>query len=123
MKYKITAQRLRDALHSKGLKAQELANLAQINKASVSHYLGGSHKPSNINAGKMAQVLGVDPLYLMGFDVPPKGIEQKKLDETFSEFEIELISRYRAADNITQEIVKRALELDKAFKKDEVQSY
>lgn len=73
MKYKITAQRLRDALHSKGLKAQELANLAQINKASVSHYLGGSHKPSNINAGKMAQVLGVDPLYLMGFDVPPKG--------------------------------------------------
>ena len=70
MKYPITAQRLREALNDKKMKAQELADKTEINKASISQYINGSHAPSNLSAGKMAEVLDVTPLWLMGFDAP-----------------------------------------------------
>lgn len=68
MKHEITAKRLRTALDNKGLRAQDLADRAGVNKASISHYLSGTHKPSNLTAGKMATVLDVNPLWLMGFE-------------------------------------------------------
>lgn len=74
MKYEKTAKRLMKALSDKNMKAQELADKAKINKASVSQYINGSHAPSNISAGKMAEVLGVSPLWLMGFDVEETAI-------------------------------------------------
>lgn len=70
MKHETTAMRLREALSDSGLSARELSENAGILESSVSHYVNGSHKPSNINAGKMADVLKVNPLWLMGFDVP-----------------------------------------------------
>ncbi|MFR2169682.1 MAG: hypothetical protein ACLS54_03025 [Anaerostipes hadrus] len=36
----------------------------------MSQYLNGSHAPSNISSGKMAKILNVNPVWLMGFDVP-----------------------------------------------------
>ncbi|MBR1701907.1 MAG: helix-turn-helix domain-containing protein [Lachnospiraceae bacterium] len=70
MKYEITAKRLKQALNSKNMIPQELADRSHINKASISQYINGSHAPSNISSGKMASVLEVNPLWLMGFDVP-----------------------------------------------------
>lgn len=69
MKFPLTAGRLKDALNRKNLRAQELADRAGVNKASISQYVNGTHKPSNIAAMKIAQVLGVNPMWLMGFDV------------------------------------------------------
>ena len=66
----ITSKRLSEALSLAGMRAQELADRSGVGKASISQYLSGYHSPSNISAGKMAKVLGVDPLWLMGFDVP-----------------------------------------------------
>lgn len=70
MKNELTAKRLRLALSNKNMKPQELADKSEVNKASISQYINGSHKPSNISAGKMGDVLDVEPLWLMGFDVP-----------------------------------------------------
>lgn len=72
MKHERTAKRLAKALANVNKIPQELANESGVSKASISQYLNGSHKPSNISSGKMAKVLGVDPLWLMGFDVPMK---------------------------------------------------
>lgn len=69
MKYEKTALRLREALNKKNMRPQDLANLSGVNKASISQYLSGSHAPSNISSGKMAQVLGVSAPWLMGYDV------------------------------------------------------
>lgn len=68
MKYEETARRLKKALSDNDMKAQELADKCGINKASISQYVNGSHKPSNIKAALMADVLGVNALWLMGFD-------------------------------------------------------
>lgn len=70
MKFSETARRLSEALNMNNMRAQDLANATGINKASISQYVNGSHSPSNISAGKMAPVLNVSPLWLMGFDVP-----------------------------------------------------
>ena len=69
MKNQITAQRLREALNESGLRQEDLANASGVSKASISQYINGSHTPSNISSGKIASVLGVNPLWLMGFDV------------------------------------------------------
>lgn len=72
MKHEITAKRLQLALSNKKITAQELCNISGVSKASVSQYVNGSHKPSNISAQKMGNCLDVNPLWLMGFDVPMK---------------------------------------------------
>nr|DAM55573.1 MAG TPA: ESX-1 secretion-associated regulator [Caudoviricetes sp.] len=72
MKNEITAKRLRLALDNASMKPQELAEKSKVSKSSISQYVNGSHAPSNISAGKMGKVLGVEPLWLMGFDVSMK---------------------------------------------------
>lgn len=66
----LTAKRLSDALAMNDMRAVDLAEKTGLNKASISQYLHGRCKPSNIASGKMASVLGVSPVWLMGFDVP-----------------------------------------------------
>ena len=69
MKYPEISRRMSYILNIRQMKAGELAEKAEINKASISQYVNGSHCPSNITAQAMADVLNVDPLWLMGFDV------------------------------------------------------
>lgn len=69
MKNEKTASRIREALDKKGMRAQELANRTGIDKSSISQYVHGLHKPSPETATRMADVLGVDPMWLMGHDV------------------------------------------------------
>ena len=70
MKHENTAKRLKDALYNAGITQRELADKSGVKEASISQYINGSHKPSNISAGKMATVLGVNPVWLVGYDVP-----------------------------------------------------
>lgn len=81
MKYEEISNRMNTALDNAHITASELSIRADIKEASISQYVNGVHKPSNINAGKMAEVLKVNPLWLMGFDVPMRddiisGIQQ-----------------------------------------------
>lgn len=64
---KITAQRLRDAMHDANVTSAELAAKSGISKASISQYRNGIYAPSNLSAKAIGDVLGVNPLWLMGF--------------------------------------------------------
>lgn len=70
MKYPETAKRLSYILNLRRMTAQDLANRSGVGKSSISHYINGSNEPHNKNAGLMAEVLEVNPQWLMGFDVP-----------------------------------------------------
>ena len=74
MKHEVTAKRIREALSDAKMKPQELAEKSKVSKSSISQYVNGSHQPSNISSGKMAKGLGVEPMWLMGFDVPKKKV-------------------------------------------------
>ena len=70
MKFEITAKRIKSALTMVNMSAKELSEQSGVKEASISQYVNGYHKPSNLSAGKMGKVLGVNPLWLMGFDAP-----------------------------------------------------
>lgn len=70
MKHELTAHRLRTALIDAHMRPQELSDRSGVSKASISQYVNGSHAPSNGSSKKMGAVLKVNPLWLMGFDVP-----------------------------------------------------
>lgn len=104
MKNEVTAKRLRLALDNSGMKSQELAEKAQVSKSSISQYVNGSHAPSNISAGKIGKVLGVDPLWLMGFDVSMK-IDTSSPELT-SDILVEIYNSEMAKDEQFKKIMK-----------------
>lgn len=48
----------------------ELARRANIGKSSISQYVNGTNAPGNITAAKIGSAFGIDPMWVMGFDVP-----------------------------------------------------
>ena len=84
MRYEITARRLREAMSDMGITQQELADKTQIGKSSISHYVNGNNEPGNKSAYKLAEVLNVNPAWLMGLDVPKESMEslQSKMTKT-----------------------------------------
>lgn len=62
--------RYRTALVMTGIKAAEISRKTGISEATLSQYLGGYSKPKDERLALLAGVLGVDPLWLKGFDVP-----------------------------------------------------
>ena len=69
MKWPITSNRIKQAMNNMNITAQELSEKSGVSKASISQYVNGSHKPSNISAPKLAKVLKVNSMWLMGFDL------------------------------------------------------
>lgn len=49
---------------------QRFADKTGLNKASVSQYVNGRNTPSNLTAKRIADAFGVNPAWVMGFDVP-----------------------------------------------------
>lgn len=94
MKNAETSKRLLLALDRKNMKAQDLADLSEVSKASISQYVNGTHAPSNLSAGKMAAVLGVSPVWLMGFDVPMLD-KKDAVTRTLSTDEASLLDDYQ----------------------------
>lgn len=77
----LTAKRLSLALSNMNMIPQALSNASGVNKSSISQYLNGSHSPSNISSEKMAKILNVNPLWLMGFDVPMRNIDNTNTNQ------------------------------------------
>lgn len=98
MKYPETAMRLRKALEDKGMSPQELANKSGVSKGSISLYLSGKNEPRTRNAGKMADVLEVEPMWLMGFD--ESIIKASRTAQRLALYQKELMSR---VDNMNDE--------------------
>lgn len=82
MKYPETARRLMEAMNDKNIKPVELVEKTGITKGSISQYMNGRNRPNNINAGKIADVLDVDPMWLMGFDVEKKAKRYILVDDS-----------------------------------------
>lgn len=70
-KYEKTAQRIKELVEIKcGGSQQRFAEVCGIGKYSVSQYVNAKNSPGNITAVKISRAFGVDPLWVMGEDVP-----------------------------------------------------
>ena len=71
---------------------QEFADYCGISKYSLSQYVNGTNAPGNMNAAKIAKKLLLNPLWIMGFDVPMRSQE-----------DAERINRYEQGANALRE--------------------
>lgn len=75
-----TAKRLLEAMNKNKMTAKELSDKSSVSESSISQYLHGLFAPKNKTAAKLANVLHVNPMWLMGFDVP---MEETKINPDF----------------------------------------
>lgn len=90
MTYETTAIRIREALNELNMSQQELADKSHVAKSSISHYVLGHNKPNNKSAYMIAEVLGVNPLWLMGLDVPKyitADVESRNMEKALDLYE------------------------------------
>lgn len=101
MKYEETARRLKQAMDAKGLRQQDLADLSGVSKSNISHYINGNHVPDNVMAYKLAQVLDVEPSWLMAVDEVPDYIVMPNsvLIETINKMDSKQLDRLLAYAN------------------------
>ena len=62
------AERLSEALKEREIKPIELSRLCGINKSTISQYLSGKYTPKQDKVTKIAEVLGISPLRLLGYE-------------------------------------------------------
>lgn len=72
MKYPIVAEHINYILELRNMSQQDLSDLSNVGKSSISHYANGTYSPGNVTAAKLARTLVVNPLWLMGYPVPMK---------------------------------------------------
>jgi len=101
------AARIKKALSIRNMKQSELCAKTKISKSVLSEYISGVYEPKQDRIFILSQALNVDPVWLMGFDVPMEK-EDKKIssDElALTEGEKALIKLLRRVPAAEQPIV------------------
>ena len=100
--------RISKALAIRGMKQSELCEKTKIPKSAISQYVSGSFEPKQDRLFLIAQALDVDPVWLMGFDVPMEK-EDKKIppieEVSLTEGERQVLELFRAIPEDQQPVV------------------
>ena len=110
-------QRINELMSYFGLNQTELCRKTGLQKSALSNYLNGDREPRQNQISLIADPFGVNPAWIMGYDVPmflPEDTEQAKsirsayLTNTFklSDDEVELIEAYRLLDETGKEYTR-----------------
>lgn len=106
------ATRIKKALAIRNMKQSELCRRTKIATSAMSEYVNGLYDPKQDKIYIMAKALSVDPVWLMGFDVPME--PQKEIspgERTLTEGERAMLELFRL---IPEDRQQAALDLLKA---------
>lgn len=106
------AVRIKKALSIRNMSQAELCQKTKIPKSALSEYLKGLYEPKQDRLLIMSEALDVDPVWLMGFDVPMEK-EHEKISPTepqLSEGEARLIELFRKVPADRQQLVLQMIE-------------
>ena len=70
--------RIKKALSIRNMKQSELCEKTKIPKSALSEYIKGIYEPKQDRVFAISQALNVDPVWLMGFDVPMEQENKKR---------------------------------------------
>lgn len=102
------SQRIRKALSARNMTQSELCRRTKIATSAMSEYIKGLYDPKQDKIYIMAQALNVDPVWLMGFDVPMEKDDKKNLpqeDGGLTEGEKQVLELFRAIPEDQQPVV------------------
>ena len=74
--------RLKEALKVNNMTQSKLSEISGINTSTISEYIKGKYDPSRSRIFEFSEILKVNPVWLMGFDVPLKDEKLEKEIET-----------------------------------------
>lgn len=99
-------ERISQALDIRNIKQAELCEKTKIPKSALSQYISGAFEPKQDRLMLIAQALNVDPVWLMGFDVPMEKQEKSSSDENkITEGEQVLLDLFRRVPEDQQKLV------------------
>ena len=101
------AIRIKKALSIRNMKQSELCEKTKISKSVLSEYIKGVYEPKQDRVFSISQALNVDPVWLMGFDVPMEK-ENKKItpyEADLTEGERVMLELFRAIPEDQQPMV------------------
>ena len=101
------ATRIRKALSIRNMTQSELCRKTKIATSAMSEYVKGLYDPKQDKIYIMAQALNVDPVWLMGFDVPMEQDNKKRSphDPTLTEGEKLMLDLFRQIPENQQPVV------------------
>ena len=75
--------RLKEALKRNQMSQSKLSELTGISNAAISEYISGKYEPSRSRISEFSDILKVNEVWLMGYDIPmEKEAQNSKIDET-----------------------------------------
>ena len=103
---------------------QQTSDFLGISKATISYYKTGQRKPKQPALKFIASKYGVNPLWLLGADVPRRWTgsdAEPKEDEllTYSDAALQLARAYDLLDRYGQDVVRKVAEAERARCEDE----
>ena len=102
------ATRLKKALSIRNMTQVELCQKTKIPKSALSEYLKGLYEPKQDRLLILSEALNVDPVWLMGFDIPMEKEDKKNLpqeDGGLTEGEKALLNLFRQIPEDQQPLV------------------
>ena len=118
VKVSTSQRRLAELMTTLNINQADLCKRTGIKKASMSNYVNGNREPNQTALFQLSEPFGINPAWLMGYDVPMylsdkiKDIEKRidALDATvITANEKAMVIAYRNADADTQKMIKRLL--------------
>lgn len=98
--------RIKRALHIRGMKQSELCQATKIPKSAISQYISGAFEPKQDRIYLIAKALRVSEAWLMGFDVPMERDKKIPIEESdLNEGEKMLLELFRKVPEDKQELV------------------
>ena len=88
-------KRIKKALSLRGMTQAELCRLSGIPKAPISAYVRDAYEPKEDRTRAMARVLNVDPLWLLGYNVPMNADAPPLSDQDLTDAERAWLDLYR----------------------------
>ena len=101
-----TSERLKEAMKIVNMKQTDLARATGLHKGCISNYVLGRYEPKSNIISTLAEALNVDPVWLMGYDVPMKRKEKASPNELpLTEGEKKWLELYHQLSNETREVL------------------
>lgn len=86
MKKSSFSERLSIAMKEADLKSVELASYLKVDTGVISRYLSNTYKPKDEKLEKIAKILGVNELWLQGYDVPKDVDLIEKINKMYKKY-------------------------------------
>lgn len=109
------ANRLKKAMNINNFKQIDLVNKSKLDKTLINKYLNGKSEAGSDNLTILSEALGVNEVWLMGYDVPMKEDDTKESDDDYNELDELLFSK---AKDLSDEDKKMIIEIINAIKRE-----